>query len=102
MSISAATKFTMKAIAQLITVALKLFVLGLIIRVVLSWVRSPQTRKVEVFLDKIYEPVLRPIRQVVKPLTLKASPQMSLDLSPFVLILIIWWLIHPLLMWVIS
>ena len=90
----------MKAIAQLIIVALKLFVLGLIVRMVLSWVRSPQTRKVEVFLDKVYEPLLCPLRRLIKPIRLSTSPPTSLDLAPLALILIVWWLVHPLLMWV--
>jgi len=92
----------MKPLAQLVTTALKLAVLGLVVRMVLSWIRSPQTRKAEVFLDKIYEPVLRPIRQIIKPIPLKTSPPTNLDLAPLVLIVAIWWLVQPLLMWVVS
>jgi uncharacterized protein YggT (Ycf19 family) len=90
----------MQSVAQLVTVALKLFVLGLIVRVVLSWVHSTQTRKVELFLDKIYEPLLRPLRRVIKPIKLNTSPPSSLDLAPLALVLAVWWLVHPLLMWI--
>lgn len=90
----------MKVIAQLVTAALKLFVLGLIVRAVLSWVQSPQVRKMELFLDKIYEPALRPLRQLIKPIKLNTSPTTSLDVAPLVLVVAIWWFVHPLLMWI--
>ncbi len=92
----------MKPIVQLLDLALKLFVLGLLVQMVLSWFRSPRTRKVEAFLRRVYDPVLRPIRQVVKPITLNTSPPTSVDLAPLILILLIWWLLYPLLLWIFS
>ena len=92
----------MRLLTQIATTLTKLLVLGILVRVVLSWLRSPQFRKAEVFLDRIYEPALTGIRQFVDPLVRKLSPQLQVDLAPFLLILLIWWVLHPLLMWVFS
>ena len=90
----------MRILAQLVTAAVKLFVLGLLVRIVLSWLRSPATRAAERWLDRIYEPLLAPIRRLIPPVRLGDPNAPRLDLAPLILLLAIWLLIHPLLMWI--
>lgn len=81
------------AIFGLIYIVLDLFVWLLIASVVLSWlvafgVVNTRNRAVFVigeFLERITEPVLRPIRQILPNLG-------GLDISPIVLILGIWFI----------
>jgi uncharacterized protein YggT (Ycf19 family) len=89
----------MQFVGRIVQGILKLYVLGLLIRVVLSWVGSPATRRLEALLDGFYEPILKRIRDVVKPIRVGSAPTRSLDLSPLILIVIVTWVLQPLLMW---
>lgn len=78
---------------QVISIAIELYVWALIISVVLSWLvafnvvntRNRFVWTVGDFLDRITEPALRPIRRVLPNLG-------GIDLSPLVLILILYFI----------
>ena len=80
----------MRALLDVILLALQLYVWLLIISAVLSWliafnvvnVRNEVVRTIWNFLYQITEPVLRPIRNVLPNLG-------GIDISPIVLVLII-------------
>ena len=55
---------------------------GMIVYVVLSWVKSSEATKVRKWLGKYYEPFLGPIRNRLKPIT-KDWP---VDVSPIILL----------------
>jgi uncharacterized protein YggT (Ycf19 family) len=98
----------MEHLAEFINVALKLFVFGLIVRAILSWVylvswlQFKNSRKLEDYLDHIYRPFLAPIRKVIKPVVLNTTPPSPLDLAPWVLLLLVTQIISPFLMWLLS
>ena len=92
----------MRKIALLIDVAVRLFALGLFMRVVLTWVQLKPANPVVKYLDRIYNPLLAPLRKVVKPISLKTNPPSALDITPLLLLLMIWGFVHPFLMWVFS
>ncbi|MCD6338827.1 MAG: YggT family protein [Verrucomicrobia bacterium] len=87
---------------DLIDLALKLFALGLFIDVILSWLAPPPLRRLQQALDRFYEPFLNPIRRCVRPFRVFPNAPQAVDLSPLILLLLIWWLVHPFLMWVFS
>ena len=83
----------MRALLEVVQIALNLYVYALIISAVMSWliafnvlnVRNDFVRGIMNFLYQITEPVLRPIRQRL--------PSMGgLDISPIILILIIYFI----------
>ncbi|NBQ67636.1 MAG: YggT family protein [Nitrosomonadaceae bacterium] len=90
----------MKFLATLIDLLLRAFTLGLVVRVILSWVGAPKTHGVVKFLDKVYEVFLVPLRRIIKPIPLGTAPVTLLDLTPLVLLLVVTWILHPLLLWV--
>jgi uncharacterized protein YggT (Ycf19 family) len=92
----------MQSLASMIDALLKLFALGLFVRAALTWVRDRNTKKVEEYLDHIYAPFLAPIRKVVKPIQVNTSPPSALDLAPLILLLLVWWVVNPFLMWLLT
>lgn len=90
----------MKNAAALVDLLVRAFTLGLIVRVILSWIGAAKTHGVVIFLNKVYEPFLVPMRRVIKPIPLSTSPPTALDLTPLVLLLVVGWVLHPLLLWV--
>lgn len=92
----------MRFVASLVDLVLKLFTLGLFIRMVLSWVRIGGLYRFERFLDQFYAPFLSPLRRLIRPLPMGGSPPVALDLAPLVLLLLIWLAVHPFLMWVLR
>ena len=80
----------MRALLEVIVIALNIFVWLLIVQAVLSWLiafnvvntRNQFVAMVADFLYRVTEPVLRPIRNVLPSLG-------GIDISPVVLILII-------------
>ena len=83
----------MRALLEVIQIALNLYVYALIISAVMSWliafnvlnVRNDFVRGIMNFLYQITEPVLRPIRQ-------RLPAMGGLDISPIILILIIYFI----------
>ncbi|HEY0439870.1 MAG TPA: YggT family protein [Xanthobacteraceae bacterium] len=83
----------MRALLDVILLVLQLYIWILIAAAVLSWLvafnvvntRNPIVASVGEFLDRITEPVLRPIRSVLPNLG-------GIDISPVILILIIFFI----------
>lgn len=81
----------MRAILDIVLIVLNIYVWLLIASAVLSWLvafnvvntRNPVVHMIGDFLYRITEPVLRPIRNFMPSLG-------GLDVSPVILILIIW------------
>jgi len=70
------------SIADLIALLLTVFLVAVIIKVILSWVNPGHYNPVIGLVDKIAEPVLRPVRKLVPPIG-------GLDLSPMFAILLV-------------
>jgi uncharacterized protein YggT (Ycf19 family) len=92
----------MGPIIDLIDGAIRLFALGLFVSVVLNWILTNPSNSFRKQLDRFYEPFLKPIRRYIKPVKLSPTAPVGMDLSPLVLLLGIWWAIHPFLMWVLG
>ena len=81
----------MHSLAQLIDVVVQIYIWVLIAAAILSWLvtfdvinrRNPFVIKVGLFLYRATEPLLRPIRRVLPLIA-------GVDLSPLVLILLLW------------
>jgi YggT family protein len=74
------------ALASLVNFALWAYMWIIIIRALLSWVNPDPYNPIVRFLYQVTEPVLRPIRHRLP------TWQMGVDLSPLVVILIIYFL----------
>jgi len=75
-----------KALAHIIDVALTLYMWIIIIRAVISWVNPDPYNRIVIFLYRVTEPVLSPIRRWI-PLG-----HLGIDISPIIVILIIYFL----------
>jgi len=83
----------MLALGHLVDVVIQIYIWVLIASAILSWLvafdvvnrRNPFVSKVGLFLYRMTEPVLRPIRRVLPLIA-------GVDLSPLVLILLLWFL----------
>jgi YggT family protein len=73
------------AMASLIDIVLQAFMLLLIIRALISWVNPDPYNSIVRFLYRVTEPVLRPVRRWLPPMS-------GLDLSPMVVLLAIYFL----------
>ena len=81
----------MVSLAMLIDWVIQIYIWILIASAILSWLvafdvinrRNPIVAKVGLFLYRVTEPVLRPIRRVVPLIA-------GVDLSPLVVILLLW------------
>lgn len=69
------------AVARIVHFLFTIYIWIVIIRAVLSWIQVPSLYQLNVFLYKLTEPLLRPIRKYVPPY--KTG---GLDLSPMILI----------------
>lgn len=69
-------------VADLIALVLTVFLVAVIIKIILSWVNPGHYNPVIGLVDKIAEPVLRPMRRILPPIG-------GLDLSPMIAILLI-------------
>lgn len=74
------------ALANLVSLVLWAYMWIVIIRALLSWVNPDPHNPIVRFLYRATEPVLRPIRQRLP------TWQMGLDLSPLIVILVIYFL----------
>ncbi|MBN1155955.1 YggT family protein [candidate division KSB1 bacterium] len=70
-------------LARLIDIGISLYIIALIGRVVLSWINYNPNNQIFRFLVQITEPVLKKIRRYLPPMG-------GLDLSPMVLMLILY------------
>ena len=76
----------LSAIAGILELVLKIYFWIIIARAIVSWVSPDPYNPVVRFLYRATEPVLRPIRQRLP------TYQMGIDLSPMVVLLIIYFL----------
>jgi len=72
------------AFARIIHVILTIYVWIIIIRSILSWIKTPGLYQVAVILYHLTEPVLRPFRRFIPPYKLG-----GLDITPIIVILLI-------------
>jgi len=71
------------ALAKVIDIALTVYMWMIIFRAVISWVDANPYNKIVVFLYRVTEPVLNPVRRIM-PLR-----NIGIDISPVVVILVI-------------
>lgn len=71
------------ALARVVDIVLTLYMWVIIFRAVISWVNPDPYNKIVVFLYRITEPVLRPVRRIL-PLR-----NIGIDVSPVIVILVI-------------
>lgn len=74
------------ALARLVELAINAYIWIIIARAIISWVSPDPYNPVVRFLHRITEPVLRPLRYRLPTLS------MGLDLSPMVVILVLYFL----------
>ena len=74
------------ALAKLLEIAITAYIWIIIARALISWVSPDPYNPIVRFLYRVTEPVLRPIRHRLPTLS------MGLDLSPLVLILVLYFL----------
>ena len=87
---------------KIVDMAIRLFALGLFVYIVLQWMSVPRLWKVQRFLERIYEPLLNPIRRCIRPVRIFPDAPGAIDLSPLILLLLLWLFVHPFLMWVLG
>jgi len=71
------------ALARIIEIVLTLYMWIIIFRAVISWVNPDPYNKIVVFLYRVTEPVLRPVRRIL-PLR-----NVGIDIAPLIVILVI-------------
>ncbi len=71
------------ALARIVDIVLTLYMWIIIFRAVISWVNADPYNKIVIFLYRVTEPVLRPVRRII-PLR-----NVGIDLSPIIVILAI-------------
>lgn len=81
---------------------IKAFAFGLFVTILLNWVDAYPLIEAKRQLNKFYDLFLEPIRRYIKPVKLAPSAPVGLDLAPLVLLALVWWFIHPFLMWVLG
>jgi YggT family protein len=82
---------------QFVCVALQLYVFVIFGRVILSWfpvTEGSAFQGIDTFLRMLTEPVLGPLRRAIPALRLGG---MAIDLSPMILIFVIYLVLFPLL-----
>ncbi len=70
-------------LARVIDIVLTLYMWIIIIRALITWVNPDPYNQIVIFLHRITEPVLRPIRSKLP------FNSMGIDFSPFIVVLII-------------
>ncbi|HMD45676.1 MAG TPA: YggT family protein [Acidimicrobiales bacterium] len=86
------------SIAHIIAYLLELYVIILIVRALLSWVPvQPDSgfAKVVAGLDRITEPVLRPVRRILPPIR---AGGMGIDLSVLIVVIVVQVVLVPILL----
>ena len=78
----------MDSIRMLLAQAVQIYILIIIIRAVLSWIKidpSGQFFKIYIFIIQITEPVMKPARDLL----LKIFPSSPIDFSPIIVIVVL-------------
>lgn len=68
------------AIPELVELVINIFLFSILIQVILSWISPGTYNPVAALIDKLTEPLMRPARRVLPPLS-------GLDLSPMLVII---------------
>jgi len=76
------------ALAKIIDIGLYIYTFVIVFRALISWVNADPYNPIVVFLYRATEPVLRPIRR------LPFLRDLGIDISPVIVILIIFFLQH--------
>ena len=71
------------AIARVIEVVLTVYMWIIVIRALISWVNPDPYNKIVIFLYRVTEPVLRPIRRMIP------RHNLPIDFSPLIVLLVI-------------
>jgi YggT family protein len=71
------------ALARVIDIVLTLYMWVIIFRALISWVNPDPYNQIVIFLYRVTEPVLRPIRRILP------MRNVGIDISPIIVILII-------------
>ena len=71
------------ALAKIIDIALTLYMWIIIFRALISWVNPDPYNQIVIFLYRVTEPVLRPIRRILP------MRNVGIDISPIIVILVI-------------
>jgi YggT family protein len=79
----------MGAIASVLSLVLWLFVIVILVRVAFSWVSPFPTNSVSRLAFQVTEPVLAPVRRWLPPMS-------GIDLSPLVVTVVCYFVIHAL------
>jgi YggT family protein len=74
------------ALAKVIDLILVVYMWLIIARAVLSWVNADPYNKIVIFIYRVTEPVLRPVRRVLP------GKNLGIDFSPVVVLLVIFFL----------
>jgi YggT family protein len=74
------------AIAKVIDIILTVYLWIIIARAVISWVNADPYNKIVVFLYRVTEPVLAPIRRIIP------RHSLPIDFSPLIVLLVIFFL----------
>jgi YggT family protein len=72
------------ALALILDQALQLYMYVIIIAALITWVQPNPYNPVVMFLERITEPVLRPIRRLLPPMGLDISPVIAIFAIMFV------------------
>ncbi len=76
----------LNAFAKILDIALNFIMWVIIIRALISWVNPDPYNPIVQFLNRVTEPILSPIRRLLP------TYRIGLDLSPFIAILIIYFM----------
>ena len=76
----------LNAFAKVLDMALNLFMWVIIIRALITWVNPDPYNPIVQFLTRVTEPILSPIRRLLP------TYRIGVDLSPFIAILIIYFM----------
>ena len=71
------------ALAKIIDIALTIYMWIIVFRALISWVNPDPYNQIVVFLYRVTEPVLRPIRRILP------MRNIGIDISPIIVILVI-------------
>lgn len=71
------------ALAKIIDIALTIYMWIIIFRALISWVNPDPYNQIVIFLYRVTEPVLRPVRRILP------MRNIGIDFSPFIVVLVI-------------
>lgn len=76
-------KYLIIALTEVIDIVLLTYMIIIVVRALISWVNPDPYNQIVIFLYRVTEPVLRPIRRILP------MRNIGIDFSPFIVILVI-------------